>query len=81
MKAVKISKELFASKRLQILLSELEEELQNTSKILSQLKMAGLLEEQKEMLLGELSASVLHIHEHTEGLDELILEEIERTKN
>lgn len=62
-------------------MSELEEELQNTSKILSQLKMACLLEEQKEMLLGELGASVLHIHEHTEGLDELILEEIERTKN
>ncbi|MEW6273908.1 MAG: hypothetical protein AB1556_02175 [Bacillota bacterium] len=74
MRAVKIK--MLNSRRLEILLNELEEELQTAGKLLSQLKMAGLLEEQREMLLGELSAAVSHIHEHTEGLDELIIEEI-----
>jgi len=36
------------------------------------LELAGLQEEQVEDLLGELSASILHLHEHTRGLDELL---------
>lgn len=63
------------SRRLSILLDELEEELQNTLKLLSQLKMEGLTQSQRESILGELSAAVLHVHEHTRGLEELIMEE------
>lgn len=64
-----------ASRRLSVLLDELEEELQNTLKLLTQLKMEGLAQEQLESILGELSAAVLHLHEHTRGLEELIMEE------
>jgi len=63
------------SRRLSILLDELEEELQNTLKLLTQLKIEGLTQEQTERILGELSAAVLHLHEHTRGLEELIMEE------
>ena len=64
-----------ASRKLSILLDELEEELQNTLKLLTQLKMEGLTQDEIESILGELSAAVLHLHEHTRGLEELIMEE------
>jgi hypothetical protein len=39
------------------------------------LKMAGLREAQQETVLGDLSAAILHLHEHTRGLDVLIDED------
>lgn len=54
------------------LLKELEEECQAVLKLLAQLDLPGLQEEQAEDLLGELSAAILHLHEHTRGLDELL---------
>ncbi len=70
-----------ASRKLSVLLDELEEELQNTLKLLTQLKMEGLTQDQVESILGELSAAILHLHEHTRGLEELIMEEAIMPKN
>ena len=58
-----------------VLLRELGEECQNVLKLLAQLEVAGLSEAQQETILGELSAAVLHLHEHTRGLDALIDED------
>lgn len=51
------------------LLTELGDECQHILKRLSQLEIANLGEDQVEMILGELSAAVLHLHEHTRDLD------------
>lgn len=56
------------------LLTELGEECQRVLKLLAQLEIPSLKETQVEALLGELSAAVLHLHEHTRGLD-VILDE------
>jgi len=58
-----------------MLLRELGEECEYVLKLLVQLEVAGLSEAQKETILGELSAAVLHLHEHTRGLDALIDED------
>ena len=58
-----------------VLLRELGEECQDVLKLLAQLEVAGLSEAQQETILGELSAAVLHLHEHTRGLDALIDED------
>ncbi|MFO1431138.1 MAG: hypothetical protein U1F76_13530 [Candidatus Competibacteraceae bacterium] len=54
------------------LLHELGEENQTVLKLPAQLEMAGLSEAQQETVLGDLSAAMLHLHEHTRGLDVLI---------
>ena len=59
-----------------MLLTELGEECQRILKLLAQLDIAGLSEAQVEAVLGELSAAVLHLHEHTQGLDEIIDEDL-----
>ena len=55
-----------------ILLTELGEECQRIVKLLAQLEITGLRETQVETLLGELSAAILHMHEHTRGLDTIL---------
>ena len=57
------------------LLAELGEECQRVLKLLAQLEIPGLKETQVEGLLGELSAAILHMHEHTRGLDTLLDED------
>ena len=57
------------------LLEELREECQTVSKLLAQLELPSLQEEQIDDLLGELSAALLHLHEHTRGLDEQVLKD------
>lgn len=54
------------------LLLELGEECQRVLKLLAQLEMPTLTEPQRETVLGDLSATVLHLHEHTRGLDSVI---------
>jgi len=54
------------------LLEELREECQAVLKLLAPLELPSLQEGQVEDLLGELSAAILHLHEHTRGLDELL---------
>ena len=58
-----------------ILLRELGEECESVLKLLAQLEIAGLSEAQQETILGQLSAAVLHLHEHIRGLDALIDED------
>jgi len=64
------------SPRTLTLLTELGEECQRVLKLLAQLEMPGLSEAQVEAILGELSAAVLHLHEHTRGLDVIIDEDL-----
>jgi hypothetical protein len=78
MKVSKIKEEAIVSRRLVVLLDELSQELQNTAELLAQLKVKGLTQEQVELILGELSAAISHLHEHTDGLDELIVDETNR---
>jgi hypothetical protein len=54
------------------LLLEVGEECHRVLKLLAQLEMFTLTEAQRELVLGELSAAVLHLHEHTRGLDSVI---------
>ena len=76
MRAVKQNPKVpYVSPTTQVLLSELGEECQRILKLLVQLELAGLKERQVEDILGELSAAVLHLHEHTRGLDTLIDED------
>lgn len=64
--------ERYLNRHTATLLKELEEECQAVLKLLAQLDLPGLQEEQVEDLLGELSAAILHLHEHTRGLDGLL---------
>jgi hypothetical protein len=57
------------------LLAELGAECQHVLKLLAQLEIPSLKETQVEALLGELSAAILHLHEHTRGLDILLDED------
>jgi hypothetical protein len=78
MKVSKIKEEAIVSRRLVVLLDELSQELQNTAELLARLKVKGLTQEQVELILGELSAAISHLHEHTDGLDELLVDEANR---
>ena len=64
----------YVGRRTAILLEELREECQNVSKLLVQLELPSLQDDQAEDLLGDLSAAILHLHEHTRGLDERLLD-------
>ena len=73
MKAVKLKpRSTNVSAKTETLLLELGEECQRILKLLAQLEMPTLTEPQRETVLGELSATVLHLHEHTRGLDSII---------
>lgn len=73
MKAVKPqSKSSSLSAKTETLLLELGEECHRVLKLLAQLEMSTLTETQRETVLGERSAAVLHLHEHTRGLDTVI---------
>lgn len=65
----------YLSPQTAVLIEELEEECQGVLKLLARLEMAGLQDEQVESILGQLSAAVLHLHEHTRDLDVLIDED------
>ena len=55
-----------------ILLGELREECENVLRLLTQLELPDIQTEPSEVLLGKLSAAILHLHAHTRGLDELV---------
>jgi len=80
MKVSKIEEEVLVSRRLAILFDELNQELQNTAELLAQSKIKGLTQEQVELILGELSAAISHLHQHTDGLDKLIMDETKRLR-
>lgn len=62
----------YLSRRARVLLGELQEVCQQLLKLLAQLDPPGLTEKQVDEILGELSALVVHLHGHTQGLDEVI---------
>ena len=64
----------YVGRRTATLLEELREECQNISNLLVQLELPSLQDDQAEDLLGELSAAILHLHEHTRGLHERLLD-------
>lgn len=77
MSAVKQKPEVsYVSPATRVLLTELGEECQRVLKLLAQLELAGLKATQVEDVLGELSAAVLHLHEHTRGLDAILDEDL-----
>lgn len=78
MKTFKSSEKVVLTSCLETLLLELGDECQNVIKLLSEFKKEGLTRNRVETILGDLSASVLHLHEHTKGLVDLIDDEIER---
>jgi hypothetical protein len=69
------SKTAYITPQTLTLLTELEEECQHVMKLLAQLDTPGLKKAKIETILGELSAAVLHLHEHTRGLDTIIDED------
>jgi hypothetical protein len=71
-------REMVIDKTLTTLLEELGEECWNISKLLAQLKMRHLSAEQIEDILAELTGSVVHLHVHTDGLDDLISDQLEK---
>lgn len=66
------------SETLSRMLEELGDECQRILKLLSQLEMSRLTTGQVEDVLAELTASIIHLHVHTKGMDELITQELER---
>ena len=57
------------------LLTELGEECRRILKLLAQLETAGLTDVKVEDFLGELSAAIVHLHEHTRDLDGVLDED------
>jgi len=70
--------EIALDEPLSTLFEELGEECQNTLKLLAQLRMSHLSTQQIEDILAELTASVVHLHAHTDGLDDLISDQLEK---
>ena len=60
------------SAKTETLLLELGEECRRTLKLLAQLDAPTLTGSRREAVLGELSAAILHLHQHTRGLDSLV---------
>lgn len=57
-----------------VLLRELREECENVAALIRRLEKGRLSEAERDEILGELSAAVLHLHTHTAGLDEFLCE-------
>ena len=57
-----------------VLLRELRGECERAVAVIRRLEKANLSDRDQDEVLGELSAAVLHLHTHTEGLDEFLCE-------
>ncbi|HAK87960.1 MAG TPA: hypothetical protein DCP24_02595 [Nitrospiraceae bacterium] len=66
------------SETLGVLLKELGEECSKTLKLLSQIEVEELTHEQLAGILSELAVSAVHLHAHTDGLQDIINDEIEK---
>lgn len=60
------------------LTTELGEVCAHVQKLLSQMEVDGLTAEQAASILAELGAEVVHLHAHTDGLQEIINDELEK---
>jgi DNA repair exonuclease SbcCD ATPase subunit len=65
------------SRKLAILLKELDEECAHVQDLIAQLKLSNLTSEQVENILAELHAAIVHLNTHTSGLDELVSQEMD----
>lgn len=75
---MKTAEKTAINETLTILLKELAEECQETFKLILQLQIKDLSAEQIAAILSELAVSAVHLNTHTEGLQDLINDEIER---
>jgi hypothetical protein len=58
----------------EILLRELREECESVVQLIRRLETGTKSSRERDDILGELSAAVLHLHTHTDGLDEFLCE-------
>jgi hypothetical protein len=72
MKALALTKEIDLDKTLKSLIDELEDECLHVVSLIEALKIKRLTEEQREDILGELSASLSHLKIHSNELEEAI---------
>jgi hypothetical protein len=57
-----------------VLLSELREECEHVASLISRLETQPPSGSEQDNILGELIAAVLHLHTHTDGLDDFLCE-------
>jgi hypothetical protein len=74
MRAVKRRMVGVPSRATETLLHELREECENVIALIRRLDAAPRSPRERDEILGELSAAVLHLHTHTKGLDEYLCE-------
>jgi hypothetical protein len=74
MKAAKRKVVGMPSRATETLLSELREECENVVALVRRLEAGPRTTRERDELLGELSAAVLHLHTHTKDLDEYLCE-------
>jgi hypothetical protein len=72
-----VIEEKHLSRKLMILLDELEEECSHIKDLVAQLKVPHLSTEQIEDILSELNTAVVHVNAHTNGLDKVISDEMD----
>jgi hypothetical protein len=58
----------------EVLLEELRVECEHVVQLIRRLEKGPISERERDEILGELSAAVLHLHTHTAGLDEFLCE-------
>ncbi len=75
---MKTAEKIILNETLSMLLKELADECQEALKLISQLQVKDLSAEQIASILSDLAVSTVHLHTHTEGLQDLINDEIER---
>ena len=74
MRALKRKTAGVPSRATETLLRELREECENVVALIRRLEAGPGSERERDEILGELSAAVLHLHTHTKGLDEYLCE-------
>lgn len=74
MSAVKRKAAAMPSRTTDVLLGELREECERVVALIHRLETQRVSERERDEILGELSAAVLHLHTHTAGLDEFLCE-------
>ncbi len=65
------------SETLLVLLDELNEECLKTIKLIGNIGINGLTDEQMEDILGDMSAAVTHLRVHSEQVENVIEEELD----
>lgn len=72
MKAMASIKEKSIDKTLHLLIGELEEECLHVVSLIEALKIKNLYEDQREDILGELSAALSHLRVHSNEVEQVI---------